>query len=169
MQAYLLLWQQIIYDQYRRTNINMFCRNCGKENLDNSSYCKECGEELHAEIIEQQVQQDSEQQPNYMPDYSEKPVKNYMAFSIITTILTTICCCLPFGIVAVIYSSEVNSRLRMGDIKGAIETSKKAKMWNIISLLLSLLLFIIGIVIFFVGVLSSILSSRIYWLPYLYF
>ena len=132
----------------------MFCRNCGKENLDNSSYCKECGEELHAEIIEQQVQQDSEQQPNYMPDYSEKPVKNYMAFSIITTILTTICCCLPFGIVAVIYSSEVNSRLRMG---------------NIISLLLSLLLFIIGIVIFFVGVLSSILSSRIYWLPYLYF
>jgi len=51
--------------------------------------------------------------------------KNYL----IESILVTIFCCLPFGIVGIIFASQVNSKFDAGDYEGAIETSKEAKKW----------------------------------------
>jgi hypothetical protein len=52
-------------------------------------------------------------------------VPNYL----VQAILCTLCCCLPFGIVAIVYSSQVNSKLLAGDYDGAQESSKKARLW----------------------------------------
>ncbi|WP_315863378.1 CD225/dispanin family protein [Thermosynechococcus sp. QS41] len=46
----------------------------------------------------------------------------------VPAILSTICCCLPFGIVAIIFAAQVNSRLAVGDRAGALEASNKAKL-----------------------------------------
>jgi hypothetical protein len=43
-------------------------------------------------------------------------------------------CCLPGGIVALVYASSVNNKLAQGDRAGAIAASNSAKLWCMISL-----------------------------------
>jgi len=66
-------------------------------------------------------------------------VPNYLVWSILTTVF----CCLPGGIAAIIYSSKVNTALALGDYTAALEASKKAKMWNIIGLCVGLVFTVI--------------------------
>ena len=48
---------------------------------------------------------------------------------LVPAILTTLCCCLPFGIPAIVYAAQVNSKLAAGDVNGAMEASARARMW----------------------------------------
>jgi hypothetical protein len=57
------------------------------------------------------------------------PPPNYLAWSIVTTIL----CCLPFGIVSIVYAAQVNSKWQTGDYEGAMLASKNAKTWAWVS------------------------------------
>jgi hypothetical protein len=52
-------------------------------------------------------------------------VPNYLWQSIVVTA----CCCLPFGIVAIVFAAQVNSKLAAGDVQGAMASSRKANMW----------------------------------------
>lgn len=52
-------------------------------------------------------------------------VPNYLT----RAILVTIFCCLPFGIPAIVYASQVNGKLQAGDSAGAQESSRKARLW----------------------------------------
>ncbi len=52
-------------------------------------------------------------------------VPNYL----VQSILVTICCCLPLGIVAIVYAAQVNSKLAAGDLVGAQTSSANAKLW----------------------------------------
>ncbi|HTR68116.1 MAG TPA: CD225/dispanin family protein, partial [Terriglobales bacterium] len=56
-------------------------------------------------------------------------VQNYLVFAILTTVL----CCLPAGIPAIVYAAQVNGKVQSGDIAGAQLASKNAKMWCWIS------------------------------------
>jgi hypothetical protein len=73
-------------------------------------------------------------------------VPNYLVWSILATIVNLFCC-FPIGIVAIVYSSQVNSKLQSGDYAGAVDASNKAKMWCLISVGVSALLFVLGILI----------------------
>ena len=57
------------------------------------------------------------------------PVPNYLA----QAILCTIFCCLPFGIIAIVFAAQVNGKLASGDYRGAMQSSEQAKMWCWIS------------------------------------
>ncbi|MEV7967589.1 CD225/dispanin family protein [Sphaerisporangium sp. NPDC088356] len=48
---------------------------------------------------------------------------------LVAAILTTLFCCLPFGIVSIVKSSQVNSKWAVGDYQGAIAASEEAKTW----------------------------------------
>lgn len=59
----------------------------------------------------------------------------YFAWAIVLMLM----CCLPAGIVAVIYSSSVESRYSRGDYEGALKASNNAKIWCIVSIVLGLI------------------------------
>jgi hypothetical protein len=69
------------------------------------------------------------------------PVPNYLVWAILVTLL----CFLPTGIAAIVYASQVNTKLSAGDVAGAREASDKAKMWTIISAVIGVLLAVIVI------------------------
>jgi hypothetical protein len=69
--------------------------------------------------------------------------KNYL----VPAILATIACCIATGIVSIIYSTQVNSKYEAGDIQGAEKASKTAKTWLIVSIVIGLLGWIIGVII----------------------
>lgn len=92
----------------------MYCRKCGQQNDDNAWKCLRCGEVL---------------QGNAVPPQQVQSIPNYL----VQSILVTLFCCLPFGIVAIVYSAQVNGKIQVGNIQGAIDASRKAKMWGWIS------------------------------------
>lgn len=44
----------------------------------------------------------------------------------------TLCCCLPLGIVSIVYASKINSLQNAGDYEGAKAAAKKAKIFMIV-------------------------------------
>jgi len=80
-------------------------------------------------------------------------IPNYLAWSIISTVLATCLCC-PLGligIVAIVFSSQVNSKLNQGDIDGARRASANAKTWCWVATALAIIGLLINIVMFATG------------------
>ena len=86
------------------------------------------------------------QQPGYGAPgggYGAPPsVPNYLIWSILSTLF----CCLPAGIVAIVYASQVDGKLRSGDYEGAVQSSNNAKTWTMVSAGLGLVVGIIYLI-----------------------
>ncbi|XP_037532350.1 proline-rich transmembrane protein 1 [Nematolebias whitei] len=83
------------------------------------------------------------------PHPLENPVKDYLGYSI----FTMICCCLPLGIAALIYSISAREANHTGDRLAAERSSRTAKTLNHVALGLglgSLVLIIIYMIVIFV-------------------
>jgi len=72
-------------------------------------------------------------------DQRQPRPQNYL----ILAILTTIFCCIPTGIVSIVYSSRVNTLYAEGRYQEAISASKTAKTWGIAGLVIGLFSYII--------------------------
>jgi len=83
-------------------------------------------------------------------------VPNYLVFAILTTIF----CCLPAGIPAIVYAAQVNGKLQAGDIAGAQAASKNAKMWCWIAAGAGIAIFVIYGLVMTLGILSGIHRGR---------
>lgn len=66
----------------------------------------------------------------YPAGYTPGSVPNYLWQSIVVTVL----CCLPFGVVSIVHAAKVDSLLAQGDIVGANAASQSAKKWAIAGL-----------------------------------
>ena len=73
-------------------------------------------------------------QPGTGPAIPSQDVPNYL----VPAILVTICCCVPFGIVAIVYAAQVNTKLAGGDLPGAQASSANAKLWCWLAFILGL-------------------------------
>lgn len=102
----------------------MYCTNCGTERPDHATVCAQCQQKV----------------VTYAPPES---VPNHL----VQAILVTLCCCLPFGVVALIYSSQVNTKLAVGDVAGAQASSRLARNWVLVSFLVGILLGIASVAI----------------------
>ncbi|MBQ8158112.1 MAG: CD225/dispanin family protein [Prevotella sp.] len=60
-------------------------------------------------------------------------------------IFTTICCCLPLGIVAIVKANSVNTLYLMKQYDAANQAAQEAKKWSIIGIVLS----VVGSLIYF--------------------
>ncbi len=108
----------------------MRCLYCGRVNKPERTICKFCGAPLdYIEEMEEQAEDVLENLPEYTPDRFPEEVPYHVQDYLVQAILTTLCCCIPFGIVAIVYASRVKSFLRRGEYAMDKEASKKAKMW----------------------------------------
>jgi len=57
---------------------------------------------------------------------------------LVESILVTIFCCLPFGVVGIVFASQVNSKYDTGDYEGASKASKEAAKWTKIGFFIGL-------------------------------
>jgi Interferon-induced transmembrane protein len=86
---------------------------------------------------------------------SSATVPNYMVPAIIS-----IFCCWPLAIAAIIFAVQVNNKVQAGDIAGAQEASKKAKMFSFIAIGLGVLLILIYVIMMILGVGLSALGNH---------
>ncbi len=80
-------------------------------------------------------------------------VPNHLAWAIVSTVLATCLCC-PLGligIVAIVFSSKVNSLLRIGDLAGAQRASNTAKTWCWVATALAIIGLLMNIYFFSTG------------------
>jgi hypothetical protein len=74
--------------------------------------------------------------------------------NLVWAILSTLFCCLPLGVVSIVFAAQVNGKFAAGDLAGAQESSRKAKQWAIWSAVVGLVTIVLYI-IFIVVVASS--------------
>lgn len=70
--------------------------------------------------------------------------------NLILAIFTTICCCLPLGIVGIVYATKVDSLYNTGQYMAAQQAANDAKKWSLIGIAIGA----IGSIIY--GILVSI-------------
>lgn len=85
----------------------MFCRKCGTKNPDSAVHCIQCGD--------------------LVQDVPVRKIDNHLVLAIIVTVL----CCLPFGIVGIVYAAQVNAKVQAGDIAGAELAARKSRRWSL--------------------------------------
>jgi hypothetical protein len=56
-------------------------------------------------------------------------VPNYLVPAILSAL-----CCFPLGIISIVFAAQVNGKVTAGDIPGALDASKKAKLFSYIFL-----------------------------------
>lgn len=71
------------------------------------------------------------------------------------SITVTLLCCLPFGIVAIIYAAKVDGLKQIGDFQAARNASNSAKLWVNLSAGVVLALVVISVLVNLLGLAAS--------------
>ena len=90
------------------------------------------------------------------PGMAGSAVNNNLVLAIIATVISVIFCCLPHGLISLIFATQVNKKAAAGDIAGAVSAAKQAKIWAIVSIALGAVALVIGLAF---GVLNAVLST----------
>lgn len=109
----------------------MYCTSCGHQNYSDAHFCQNCGREFQ------------QQPPGPRPH-----VPNHLVWAILATIF----CCIPFGIVSIVYAAQVNGKLAGGDYRGARSASANARTWAIASAVLGLVIAAVNFGLLIAGV-----------------
>lgn len=115
----------------------MFCRNCGAELPEGARFCTNCGCDMQADAL---------QERKAAPAMPERP-SSYLVLSILTTLF----CCMVFGIIGIVYASKVDSAWYAKDYASAREYSRKARLWSLAGILLTVVFWLIYIILIVVG------------------
>ena len=127
----------------------MNCEYCGATIPPNATNCPSCGATITQPVVASQAVS-----PAFQPqNLSGQPVNiPQIPNHLVGAILTTVFCCIPFGIVAIINAANVNSKLAAGDVNGAKMASEKANTWMKVAFWVGL---IVNILVVVAGILGE--------------
>jgi uncharacterized membrane protein YvbJ len=123
-----------------------YCQNCGAQTQPYDKFCPSCGANLETG----QPMHEMNQQP--VGEQFNQPtvnIENHLA----KAIFSTVCCCIPFGIAAIIFAAQVKGKIEQGDVQGAQESADRADLWSNLSIG-------IGGVLIFIQVIISFMTHR---------
>ncbi|MBO2450975.1 CD225/dispanin family protein [Actinomadura barringtoniae] len=72
------------------------------------------------------------------------PPPNHLVWAILSTIF----CCLPLGVVAIVFAAQVNSKAAAGDYAGAQSASNSAKTWAMVSTILGAIATVLWVIVY---------------------
>lgn len=78
------------------------------------------------------------------------PPPNHLVWAILSTLF----CCLPLGIVSIVFAAQVNSKWTSGDAAGAQDASDKARKFALWSTIIGVVVIVIYIILLTAGALS---------------
>ncbi|MFN2532427.1 MAG: CD225/dispanin family protein [Pyrinomonadaceae bacterium] len=98
----------------------------------------------------------------WSPQSTDTPAKvsNNMVLAIIAIVVSIVGCCIPHGIISLIFALQVDKKASAGDMTGAATSAKQAKMWAWISIIAGAIGLVIALVFGAFGAVLSILTSR---------
>lgn len=120
-----------------------FCPKCGTQIADGTAFCPNCGYRLN-DSQSTSISPSSSASNNACKTCPD----NYLVYSILTTLF----CCLPFGIVGIVKSAQVSSKYQSGDYEGAVQASRDAKKWSMIALICGLVWYLLYMIVVIVRV-----------------
>src|SRR3954468_8401071 len=88
------------------------------------------------------------------------PVGNNLVLAIVASVVSLAFCCLPHGVVSLIFATQVNKKAEAGDMAGAMHAAKQAKMFAWISIIVSVIGFVIAFIFGVVGGVLSVIQSH---------
>lgn len=77
----------------------MFCPNCGMQNADGSAFCEKCGTKLHSAGMN----------GRHSKVESCRTCQPVVKSGMLDAVLATLLCCMPLGIVAIVYAARVST------------------------------------------------------------
>lgn len=80
-----------------------------------------------------------------MSNFTNQKPDNYLVWAILTTVM----CCVPFGIVSIVNSTKVDTLWASGDHVGALKASENAKKWAIITAITGAVVAVVNFIVFF--------------------
>jgi hypothetical protein len=96
--------------------------------------------------------------PYGAPGVQGSPPPNYLVWAILSTVL----CFLPLGVASIVFSTQVNSKWAVGDVRGAQDASGKAKKFAIWSAIVWAVILVLFLVLFVgLGLFGARLSSTV--------
>lgn len=137
-----------------------YCNSCGAQVADGVKFCPKCGKPVESTAnnagsqsmnSQSMGQQQYQHQGQSVGNGFQQPFMNSGICPktwMVESILVTLFCCFPFGIVGIINASKVNSQFIIGNIAGAEQASNDAGKWTKIG--------------FFVGIAGWILYAIFY-------
>ena len=69
-------------------------------------------------------------QTGYEPPLAPPGPQQHIPSYLVPSILATVLCCNPLGIPAIVFAAQVDGLVARGDIAGAMNASRKARMWT---------------------------------------
>lgn len=85
--------------------------------------------------------------PRYAPgqqSYNEYRMPPCPPTNLVWAILSLICCCQVFGIIAVVYAAQVTSLYNSGKYEASLKASNNAMTWSIVSFAVGIIGYVIG-------------------------
>jgi len=105
----------------------MFCWKCGAEAPEGAAACPACGSALGG--VASPAVRPAVDVPNYL----------------VQSILLTLFCCMPFGVVAIVYSAMAVGAAGSGDYEAAVRASNQARTWCWVALGLGFVPWLLGL------------------------
>lgn len=142
-----------------------YCINCGQPLDDNARFCTACGVPVPPLQNEPQPEpQQAYEQPRPQPQYgygaapqeTAQPTRPHPtgpkpSSYLVWAILCTIFCCLPFGIVSIVYAAKVDNLWNAGNYYEAEEASRKARLWLLIGVIIGIVSIVINFIFIRMG------------------
>ena len=115
------------------------CINCYREIPDDSIFCPYCGVRQYAEQNQSTGQEEA--QESAQQTAGQASGENWVPY-LVLAIISTVCCCPPFGIVAIVYAARINNAIIANDSAEAQRAAGNARIWLIVAYTVGILMWI---------------------------